>query len=155
MEKLIQSKKSLLISSLNKEGLPEISYAPFVMINDEIYVYLSKAANHYYNLSDNKKCSVMVIEDESEAKVIFARQRVSFECESTKLANIDEDVFNKFSEIHGDSMMMALKNLDFDMFKLTLKKGRLVQGFGKAYDVVFEDGSYELVPVTGIGHKNK
>lgn len=155
MEKLIQSKKSLMISSLNKQGFPEISYAPFIMIDNEIYIYLSQAANHYYNLSNNKNCSIMIIEDESESKVIFARQRVSFECEATKLANVDQVVFDKFDEIHGASMVMALKNLDFDMFKLTLKKGRLVQGFGKAYDVVFKDGGYELLPVTGIGHKMK
>ncbi|MGL5711902.1 MAG: HugZ family protein [Paraclostridium sp.] len=155
MEKLIQSKKSLMISSLNKEGFPEVSYAPFIMINDKVYIYLSQAANHYYNLSENKNCSIMIIEDESEAKVVFARQRVSFECEANKLIAVEEEIFNKFDEVHSESMMMVLKNLDFDIFKLKLKKGRLVQGFGKAYDVVFNESGYELLHVTGIGHKMK
>ena len=55
METLINNQKSLMISSLSKDNNPEISYAPFVMVNDKIYTYLSKAANHYYNLRDKKE----------------------------------------------------------------------------------------------------
>lgn len=92
MENLLNNKKSLMISSLNQYNVPEVSYAPFVMIDDKIYVYLSKAANHYYNLNDNKNCSVMIIEDESECKTIFARQRVSFECEAKMLIDVEDKV---------------------------------------------------------------
>ena len=60
MENLLKSQKSLMISSLGKDNNPEISYAPFVMLDNKVYVYLSKAANHYYNLRENLKCSVMI-----------------------------------------------------------------------------------------------
>lgn len=155
MENLIKNKKSLMISSLNENNIPEVSYAPFVMIENEIYVYLSKAANHYYNLNNNKICSVMIIEDESECKTIFARQRVSFECEAEMLSEVDDTVFDKFDEAHGASMMAVLKSMDFDMFKLEAKKGRLVQGFGKAYDIIFNENKYELIHIDKIEHKNK
>ncbi len=59
MENLLKNQKSLMISSLGKDNNPEISYAPFVMIDNKIYLYLSKAANHYYNLRDNHKCSAI------------------------------------------------------------------------------------------------
>ncbi|MDB8790990.1 pyridoxamine 5'-phosphate oxidase family protein, partial [Romboutsia sp. 1001216sp1] len=114
MKNLINNQKSLMISSLNENKLPEISYAPFVMIDKDIYVYLSKAANHYYNLANDKNCSVMIIEDEKDSKTIFARKRVSFECEATKLENADGAIYNKFDEVHDSSMMMVLKTLDFD-----------------------------------------
>ncbi len=63
MENLLKNQKSLMISSIDKNNNPAISYAPFVMIGEKIYLYLSKAANHYYNLRDNKKCAVMLIEE--------------------------------------------------------------------------------------------
>lgn len=56
MEKLIQNQKSLVISSLNINNIPEASYAPYIIIENNAYVYLSKAANHYYNLIENKNC---------------------------------------------------------------------------------------------------
>lgn len=153
MENLMQNQKSLIISSLNSNNLPETSYAPFVMVDNNIYVYLSKAANHYYNLRDNKNCSVMIIEDERDSKTIFARERLTFEGEALKLENVEECVFDKFDEVHGGSIMSVLKDMDFDMFKITLKKGRYVKGFGKAFDIIFKDGEYELVHVTEIGHR--
>lgn len=155
MENIINNQKSLMISSLNENKLPEISYAPFVMINKDIYVYLSRAANHYYNLTNNKNCSAMIIEDEKDCKTIFARKRVSFECEATKLENADEAIYAKFDEVHDSSMMMVLKTLDFDIFKLNIKSGRLVKGFGQAFDVYIKNDEYELVQVTEIKHKNK
>jgi heme iron utilization protein len=153
MENLLKTQKSLMISSLNKDNQPEISYAPFVMKEKDIYIYISKAANHYYNLLDNKNCSVMAIEDESACKSIFARQRVSFSCESSILEEDVEDIFEEFEKVHGSSMMMVLKNLDFDIFKLDIKKGRLVKGFGQAFDVKVNDGEFELTQVMGMGHK--
>ena len=152
MENLLKTQKSLMISSLNKDNQPEISYAPFIMKDKDIYIYISKAANHYYNLLENKNCSVMAIEDESACKSIFARQRVSFNCEANMLKEVDEDIFEEFENIHGQ-MMMVLKSLDFDMFKLDIKDGRLVKGFGQAFDVKVNDGEFELTQVMGMGHK--
>lgn len=153
MQNLLNTQKSLMISSLSKDNQPEISYAPFVMKDKEIYIYISKAANHYYNLIDNKNCSVMAIEDESACKTIFARQRVSFNCEASILKKDVESIFEEFENVHGSSMMMVLKNLDFDVFKLDIKKGRLVKGFGQAFDILVNDGEFELNQVMGMGHK--
>lgn len=153
MENLIKNQKSIIISSLNKDNLPETSYAPFVMIENDIYVYLSKVANHYYNLITNKNCSVMIIEDEQKSKTIFARERVTFEGEAIKLDDIEAFIFDKFDEVHEASMMSVLKTMDFDMFKISIKKGRYVKGFGKAFDIKIKDGKYEMVHVTDIGHK--
>ena len=153
MENLIQNQKSLIISSLNKNNLPETSYAPFVMIDNNVYVYLSKAANHYYNLRDNKNCSVMIIADEKDSKTIFARERVTFEGEAEILETVEDSIFEKFDEVQNAEMMAVLRTMDFNMFKIELKKGRYVKGFGKAYDVQFENEKYELTHVTDIGHK--
>jgi len=152
MENLLKNQKSLMISSLGKDNNPEISYAPFVMLDNKVYVYLSKAANHYYNLRDNHKCSVMIIEDESTCKTIFARTRVSFSCEANMMDNVSDEIFAKFDEVHDAKMMAMFKKMDFDMFELNIKSGRLVKGFGQAYEIKFVDGKAEYTQVTGVGN---
>ncbi|MDU2686189.1 pyridoxamine 5'-phosphate oxidase [Paeniclostridium sordellii] len=153
MQNLLNTQKSLMISSLSKENQSEISYAPFIMKDNNLYIYISKTASHYQNLIDNSNCSVMVIEDESTCKTVFARQRVSFSCEASILKENVEVVFEEFENVHGSQMMMVLKNLDFDIFKLDIKKGRLVKGFGQAFDILVKDGEFELNQVVGDGHK--
>ena len=147
MENLLKTQKSLIISSLGKNGDPEISYAPFIMMNNKIYVYLSKVKSHYYNLRDNHKCSVLIIEDESKCTTIFARTRVSFNCEAKLLENVDEKIFKEFDENHDAKMMSMLKAMDFDMFELNIKDGVLVQGFGKASEVSIVDGEFKFTPI--------
>ena len=153
MENLLKNQKSLMISSLGKDQNPEISYAPFVMLDNKIYVYLSKAANHYYNLRDNHKCSVMIIEDESAAKTIFARARVSFNCESNMMDSVSDEIFSKFDEVHDAKMMSMFKKMDFDMFELEIKSGKLVKGFGQAYEVKFVGEKVEYTQVTEVDKK--
>ena len=153
MENLLKNQKSLMISSIDKYNNPAISYAPFVMIGEKIYVYLSKAANHYYNLRDNKKCAVMLIEDESDAKTIFARTRLSFDCEAKLLDNVSEEIFAKFDDIHDAKMMSMFKQMDFDMFELDIKVGRLVKGFGQAFEIKFVNGEIQSTQVTRVGEK--
>lgn len=151
MENLLKNQKSLMISSIDKDNNPAISYAPFVMIGEKIYVYLSKTAEHYYNLRDNKKCSVMLIEDESNSKTIFARARLSFKCEAKILSEVNDEIFAKFDEIHDSKMMSMFKKMDFYMFELDIKVGRLVKGFGQAFEIKFENGEVVSTQVTGAG----
>ena len=153
MENLLKSKKSLMISSLSKNSNPEVSYAPFIMKNNKLYIYISKAANHYFNLLENNECSVMIIEDENESKSIFARQRVSFSCEAEIKQYDFNYILDEFEKIHGSQIMMVLKSLDFDIFELNIKSGRLVKGFGQAFDIEVLDDEFVLNQVTGGGHK--
>ena len=153
MENLLKSQKSLMISSLGKGNNPEISYAPFVMLDNKIYLYLSKTANHYYNLRDNHKCSIMIIEDESSAKTIFARSRVSFNCEANIMDSVRAEIFSRFDEVQDAKMISMFKEMDFDMFELEIKSGRLVKGFGQAYEIRFVDGEVEYTQVTGVDNK--
>lgn len=153
MENLLKNQKSLVISSLGSDKNPEISYAPFVMMNNKIYLYLSKVTNHYYNLRDNHDCSVMIIEDESVCKTIFARTRISFTCEANILDSVSDEIFAKFDEVHEAKMMSMFKKMDFDMFELDIKSGRLVKGFGQAYEIKFVDGKVEYTQVTGIDNQ--
>ena len=49
--------------------------------------------------------------------------------------------------------MSMLKNMDFELFELNIKIGRLVKGFGQAFDVRFENGEYTCTQVTEIARR--
>ncbi|CUM87288.1 pyridoxamine 5'-phosphate oxidase family protein [Turicibacter sanguinis] len=151
METLL-NQKSLMISSLNENKMPEISYAPFMMKDQKIYIYISKAAAHYHNLVQNPQCSVMLIEDEADCKTVFARERVSFECIASKVES-SKELLELFGGRQGAQMMMVLKTLDFDFFELVPLKGRLVKGFGQAFNISLNNSEFQLTQVTSIGHK--
>lgn len=155
MEYLFEQ-KSLLISSLSPDGFPEISYAPFVKDGNQVYMYLSAAANHYANLSHHGKCSVMALVDESATKNIFARNRVSFKCNAVKQDSVPEAIENMYSDRHGETNYQHIKTMhDFDWFVMTIESGRLVEGFGKAFDIAVKEGQLELTRITGKGHGHK
>ena len=154
MENLF-NQKSLMISSIGELTTPEISYAPFVKDGKNLYIYISKAAAHYHHLLMNPQCSVMMIEDEKEAKTIFARQRVSFYCNVELLKDVNESIFESFGKRHGAPMVEMLRKMDFDMFKLDIQHGRLVKGFGKAYDITVNDNELVVSEVRATGHQMK
>lgn len=152
MEKLLEQ-KTLIISSLTNQGEPFTSYAPFAKVGEKLYIYISKAAEHYYNICENPGLSVMIIEDEQDAKTAFARCRVSFKCTGSKLEEVSEEVWEVFEKKQGSELLQVLKSLDFDMFELELHTGRLVKGFGKAYDIHLEEGTWVQEQVIGMGHR--
>lgn len=154
MERLFRQ-KSLMISSVSQQLVPEISYAPFVKDGINLYIYISKTATHYHHLLMNPYCSVMMIEDEKDTKNIFARERLSFDCKVDLMEVVDEYIFEAFDERHGAGMMSILKTLDFDIFKLNIQSGRLVKGFGKAYDITVNHDELILSDVAVTGHKMK
>lgn len=143
MKDILNNQKTTFISSLNQEGFPQASYAPYVMIDDKIYIYISKVAEHYANLEKNKNISLMIIEDESNSKILFARKRVSFKGEANKISEPPHKVKELFEEIHSKNMMETLYNMDFDFFEIQIKEGRLVEGFGKAFKLTYQDNDWK------------
>ena len=58
MEELLAHQKTLMLSTLTKENTPAISYAPYIMRANDIYIYISQTAEHYHNLINNPACAV-------------------------------------------------------------------------------------------------
>ncbi len=143
-----------MLSTLTPESTPSISYAPYIMRASDIYIYISQTAEHYHNLMTNSVCAAMIIEDEKNAKTIFARQRVSFVAHANRVED-DEEVYKWFKEEHDARMVERLRTMDFSFFKLTLKKGRLVKGFGQAFDINYTNGIPNLTPVSGSGSSHQ
>lgn len=153
MEQLL-SQKSIMVSSVTESGNPFISYAPFVKLENKLYIYQSQMSEHYHNMIKNPKIAIMFIEDEATTKNIFARARLTFSATATKIDDVSEAVWKAFEQLEGAEIIQMLQKLDFDMFEIELHQGRLIKGFGKAYNIQLKDGEWvqEAIGADTHGH---
>ena len=139
----IKSKKSLILSTIDENNLPHISYAPFVENENKFYIFASAMAKHSKTILNSETISILFIEDEKDCENIFARKRVTFD---TKVNHIQRDtisfrgVISLFYEKFGENAAIYEQLGDFQLFKLTPVSGRAVFGFGQAYN--FKDGEF-------------
>ena len=135
-EEFISNFKSLLLATKNKDGDPEISYAPYTDNGESFFIMTSQLSSHTENLIFNPEAKVMFIEDEISCPQIYARKRLIIKCRVTHFSHGSDawrilipNFFNKFGEI-----INTLSSLpDFELFKLDSIDGNWVKGFGKAY----------------------
>ena len=130
---------SLCMSTVDSEGWPLISYAPFVVDdNRSFYIFLSDLSKHTSYLRESGKASVMFIEDENSTAQIFARTRVIFQCEvieMTRSSKMTERMLSKMEDRFGE-LLITLRGLsDFHLFRLSPKNGTFVMGFGQAFSI--------------------
>jgi hypothetical protein len=138
-EKFPEEFNSIIISTVNKQGIPHASYAPFIMDNNKnIYIYVSGLATHTQNIHNHPFVSVLFIEDEVKTKQIFARRRLNFNCTANLVERETEkwqQIVDKF-ELRFGELISTLRSLpDFRIFQLIPKNGRFVIGFGAAYNI--------------------
>ncbi|AZL84966.1 MULTISPECIES: heme utilization protein HutZ [Aliivibrio] len=136
------SKKTLQLATVDSEGKPNVSYAPFVLLNDGYYVLISEIARHARNLMQNTDVSLMLIEDEESSKLLFARKRLTFDATAI-LIDRDEDKWQEAvtqMRLRFGEIIDGLSSLeDFKMFRLKPIKGLFVKGFGQAFQVSGDD----------------
>lgn len=150
-EKFPSEFTSIIMSTISKEGIPDASYAPFVIDDDKnIYIYVSGLATHTQNIHNHPFVSVLFIEDEVKTKQIFARRRLNFNCTANLVERESEkwqQIVDKF-QIRFGELISTLRSLpDFRIFQLTPKNGRFVIGFGAAYNIS-SDNINQLVQIT-------
>ncbi|NER81263.1 MAG: HugZ family protein [Leptolyngbya sp. SIO1D8] len=131
--------QSLMLSTLNADGQPHASYAPFVMGGDRtFYIFVSGLSTHTKNLMTTSKAGILLIEDEAQATQIFARQRLMYDCQVDLIErqNLQWTIWaDKFAARFGNLIDMLRQLPDFQIFSLIPQAGRFVVGFGAAYEV--------------------
>jgi putative heme iron utilization protein len=138
-EQLLSQTRSLILGTINTEGTPLTSYAPFILNERrQFYIFISQLAAHTANLQRTGQASLMLIEDESATDQIFARKRATFQCQASLIKRDGMEgkaVLAEFESRFGQ-MVGLLKSLpDFHLFKLQPQFGLLVLGFGQAYEL--------------------
>ena len=71
-EKFISGFESLLLSTLNPDGSPDLSYTPFVDHDKRFYILTSHLSTHTGNLIKDPRAAVLFIESEAAAQQIYA-----------------------------------------------------------------------------------
>lgn len=79
-----------------------------------------------------QKAHVMIIEDESTANHIYARNRLYFSVECS-LEEDAEKIFQLFDERYGDSLTFLREMKDFRVVRFVPLEKSLVLGFGASY----------------------
>ena len=138
-QELLTGQQSLTLATTNPDGTPLVSYAPFIVTEEkEFYIFISQLATHTANLQRTGQVSLMLIEDEVAAAQIFARRRLTFQS-SVELVPRDSPEWSQrldqYQARFGNMVKMLRSLPDFQLFKLSPTSGRLVLGFGQAYDV--------------------
>ncbi|HHF3040769.1 heme utilization protein HutZ [Vibrio diabolicus] len=137
-----QERRTLQLATVDAEGRPNVSYAPYVQNQEGYFVLISKIARHARNLLENPNVSLMMIEDEESSKQLFARKRLTFDA----VANVVERDTDMWQQVVGQmkerfgEIIDGLSQLeDFVLFNLKPESGLFVKGFGQAYQVSGDD----------------
>jgi putative heme iron utilization protein len=155
---LLASFQSVQLGTVGKDGIPEASYSPAVNEGKKFYICVSDMSAHTANMLESGKASLMIIADESASSQIFARKRATFACAVSEIArggdrwNVLIDLFSrKFGNVVDHIRQMG----DFHMLELAPSKGRVVLGFGRAFDVSGEnlDVLEHVKGIDGEGHR--
>lgn len=128
--------QSVQLATCNPAGEPESSYAAYVSHNGNYYVYTSDLSQHTANLISTKRCSMMFIESEEQAKHLFARRRLTLSCEVVEQPRDTpqfDAIMDRFVLKFGNFMGMLRQLHDFHLFELRPTKGAYVAGFAQAY----------------------
>lgn len=138
-EKLLTEQRSAMLATVNADGWPLASYAPFALDQAKnFYLFVSTLSQHTANLARSGQASLMLIADEAQSLQVFARQRLTFSCRATPLAR-DSEAWSGASLLYearfGDFFQLVRDFSDFQMFRLTPEQGWLVAGFGQAYEI--------------------
>lgn len=131
--------QSLMLSTVDTDGWPQASYAPFVRgRNGSFYVFVSGLSAHTQNLQTTPRAGILFIQDEASTQQIFARRRLMYQCTVQPLDRQQPDwsaIVDQFEARFGNIIDMLRQLPDFQIFQLQPQSGRFVVGFGAAYEV--------------------
>jgi putative heme iron utilization protein len=144
---LILSHQTVQLATTNAKGEADISYAPYVKLDNAFYVYVSNLAAHTANMLRNKQVAIMFIQPETAATNPFARQRLIYNCLVQEIGKDTEQYKQLLDIMHArfGEIVSVLRSLpDFHLLALNPQHGQYVAGFGKAFRV--DAASGKLTP---------
>ncbi|MGY5538310.1 heme utilization protein HutZ [Vibrio brasiliensis] len=137
-----QARRTLQLATVDENGRPNVSYAPYVQNQDGYFVLISEIARHARNLQVNPSVSIMMIEDEGDSKQLFARKRLTFDAIASVVERDSKQwnfVIAQMKERFGEIIDSLSQLQDFVLFNLKAEQGLFVKGFGQAYQVSGDD----------------
>lgn len=128
---------SVVLATVSSGGVPDASYTPYIQDdNGNILIFISELAQHTKNLINSPIASLLWIEDEKQSRNLFARQRLTLQCDVRELMNDTaqwEVALTQMQHIHGKTIEVLRSLPDFHLFTLEARHGNYVRGFAKAF----------------------
>jgi putative heme iron utilization protein len=141
---------SAVLGTASATGEPDASVVATLLDDTGAFVvYVSGLTAHTRHLRVNPRVSVLLLEPESAATQALARRRLSFACtaEAVGRESAEHDALvGQFRAKFGAAIDLLAGLPDFQMMRLVPQRGRLVAGFGAAFEVDPQDWS-KLSPV--------
>ena len=129
---------SLMIASLDEHGHPQVSSAPYALIDNHYYIFVSKLSAHTQHIQQHPHIGILIIEDETKTRNIYARARLSYQAQAAFIER-DSTLFATAFEIlkqrAGNTLEVLVQLPDFSMVQIKPLQGTLILGFGKAYEL--------------------
>lgn len=110
----------------------------FCLDDTDYLILVSELALHTRNLLVRPNLDIMLIQDESAASQLFARNRLTLSCEASEITAQHSEytsLLDKFQKRHGKTVQLLRQLPDFHLLRLTPRAGRFVMGFGQAYEL--------------------
>jgi len=143
-EALLETSLSLHLSTIGEDGFPHSGYTPYLRDTGgkedvlAFYVFVSELSVHTRDMLKTPKVSIMIIEDEAACKQVFARTRVTYNCEVLQIGrdHVDyADVLDRLEQRQGNTVSLLRELPDFHLMRLRPFSGQFVMGFGKAFSL--------------------
>ena len=136
---LRDSFRSVQFATVSAAGVPDASYAPYVLDDQgAICVFVSALAQHTRNLLTVPRVSLLWIADERASSNLFARRRLRLECDVLEVPRDSTEwqrILQRLQAEHGETVATLRELPDFHLFRFDVKGGSYVRGFGKAYQL--------------------
>ncbi|AFK64134.1 pyridoxamine 5'-phosphate oxidase-like FMN-binding protein [Advenella kashmirensis WT001] len=136
IDRLHQECLSLIMATTNAQHAPCASYTPFAYMDDRFYILVSALAVHGQNLKVQPALDILLIEDESRARNIYARLRLNYQVTASPVEKGSEEhdrAITLLGQRAGKTVALLDSLDDFTLYRLTPLRATLVQGFGKAF----------------------
>lgn len=149
--------QSVVLGTQGSNGYPFSSYAPFYYDGEQVYIFISDIATHAKNIQARPQASAFFIEDENTSKNIFARKRISLQCDVISVPRKDQiftNIMTHFQDKFDSEMVTMLMGMkDFNLYALKPIYGEATFGFGEAYNIGGEKMNEMVARTGGSGHK--
>ena len=138
LRSFVHNLKSLTLATVSGNGQPNASYAPFVESQGDFFILISQLAKHTSNLIATGRCHIMFIADEKESVNLFARKRLSYDCDISEVTRDTPDfssIVSAMKSQFGPTIDMLSSLPDFRLVRLHPTQGVWVRGFAQAIPV--------------------
>ena len=129
--------KSVVLATLSADGVPDASYTPYILDDDgNILIFVSELAQHTKNLFHSPKISLLWIEGEEHSRNLFARRRLTLQCDARELHSGTAQwnaALTRMQHVHGKTIEVLRSLPDFHLFTLEARRGNYVRGFARAF----------------------